>query len=152
LRLVSNRFRVQVTNELSNQLLNRTSSAGVSDPLEPQLLIEVFREWKSGDEDGSYFFSRDSRPINGKYLHHAHMIPANMQDELAKWDNNWRRHRKRTSDRYILYADGGVSYGFLLIALIDDPGAHKLWNPERRGEVEILEKVAENFANFGLLP
>ena len=80
------------------------------------------------------------------------MVPANMQDDLAKWDRNWCSYRKRTSDRYILYADGGMSYGFLLIALIEDPGAHELWNPDRRGEVNVLEAVAENFSNFGTLP
>jgi Toxin YafO, type II toxin-antitoxin system len=76
----------------------------------------------------------------------------NVQDDLARWNHNWRYHRKRTSDRYILYANGGISHGFLLIAIINDPGAHALWNEQNRAVLALMEGIAEQFCIFGRLP
>ena len=106
----------------------------------------------SGREDDSYFFSRNSAPANGKFLSHVHMVPVNLPEALELWNTNWQRHSRRVSDRYLFYADGGPSNGFLLIAMVDEPGAHEIWNPGRRSEIKTLEEVADRFYHFGEVP
>ena len=78
-------------------------------------LLEDFLEWKSsGEEDSSYFFARDGLNRGSKHLSHAHILPTVSEDKAA-WDFAYERFRKRTSDRYLFYVDGGLSYGYLLL-------------------------------------
>lgn len=138
---------VRVASKLKTQL----QSVG---PNAEQLLVGKFLEWKSSPED-HYWFSKDVRGDDG-YLFHVHLVPSNDPAARAKWDRLWSVHPKRPwsrrSDRYLLYADAGVTHGCLLIALIEDPGAHTLWSPAQRALREQFEIVAENFCVFGVIP
>jgi len=68
------------------------------------------------------------------------------------WDEAWSRYGKRTSDRYLFYTYGGARLGWLLLDLIDDPGAHLVWTLEYRAYRHTLEAWAEAFSDFGVLP
>lgn len=63
-----------------------------------------------------------------------------------------RGRGRRTSDRYLLYAYGGHREGYLLISVIDDPGAHELWAPQNKARRQALEEIAEAFCVFGTIP
>lgn len=138
-------MQVRVAAPLKAQLL-------AADPAAEAILVQKFTEWKSGHPDGHYWFSRDVRGDDGN-LYHVHLIPKNVPQERAEWDALWAKRRawQRRSDRYLLYADGG-RHGYLLIALIEDPGAHTLWTAAQRATREALEIVAENFVYFGQVP
>lgn len=118
--------------------------------LDPEILQADFIDWKSGDEDGSYFFARDGLNRDSKYLAHAHILPT-IQDALDKWNSAWSKHRKRTSDRYLFYVDGGLLFGYLLLDIVDDPGAHHVWKSEP-ARVKALEQAAEQFFMSGRMP
>lgn len=135
---------IQITEQLRQQLI----TSGLS----PQLLVQRFRDWKLGHPDHSYFFARESLPAKGYYLCHAHMVPINTPHELTLWNLHWRLHRRRTSDRYVLYAQGGQAHGILLIAIINDPGAHDLWAASSKEKLAVFEHIAEQFCIFGQLP
>lgn len=123
----------------------------LSQGLDPQVLLEDFKLWKSGDdEDDSYIFARDGLNRNSKYLAHAHMLPT-LEDALNSWNFAWTKHRKRTSDRYLFYVDGGLVYGYLLLDIVDDPGAHNVWKNEP-SKMAALERAAEQFFLSGLIP
>lgn len=137
--------RVRIAPQLVTQLQ--------ADGHDPGQLLSDFEEWKAGHPDDSYIFGHDSLGIGTKYLYHAHMVPLNVQAELQEWDKVWERGRgRRTSDRYLLYAYGGAREGYLLVAVIDDPGAHQLWAPQNRALRANLEQVAEDFCVFGTMP
>jgi len=137
--------RVRITPQLVAQLQ--------ANGRDPGQLLSDFEAWKAGREDDSYIFGHDSLGIGSKYLYHTHMVPLNDQVALDLWDKVWERGRgRRTSDRYLLYAYGGPREGYLLIAVIDDPGAHELWAPKNNGQRAALEEVAEDFCVFGSIP
>lgn len=52
----------------------------------------------------------------------------------------------------LLYADGTPSFGYLLITLINDPGAHTLWEVQNRQLVQLLERIADDFYHHGKAP
>ena len=81
------------------------------------------------------------------------MVPLNDELALLRWNTAWERGSgRRTSDRYVLYADGGTREGLLMIWIIDDPGAHDLWLPANKEYLSTLEDVAEQFCVFGRMP
>ena len=118
--------------------------------LTPQDLITDFQDWKSGHPDDHYLFGHDVRGIGSAYLLHAHMAPLTITADKVTWDAAWQKCRKRTSDRYVFYADGGSREGYLLVAVIDDPGAHAIW--QNAVAVSDFEQVAEDFCVFGNTP
>ena len=134
-------------------IVNVTSQLGThltATGQDPEVLKSKFLEWKSGAPDDHYWFSRE---VIGDFgLVHVHMIPMNEPEKRAKWDSDWSRHRKRRSDRYLLYADGGSQFGCLLIALIEDPGAHTLWSRAQKSQLSVFEKIADNFVHFRQIP
>lgn len=137
-------MKVKVSSELSSRL------AAIG-PTAEQTLIKDFTAWKSGkDEFGHYFFSRDKVE---KGLRHVHIVPKNNSVDLATWNRLWkaRRPHLRRSDRYLLYAHDNT-HGYLLIQIIDDPGAHNLWQPKNRAVLERYEIVADNFCFNGTVP
>lgn len=133
---------VQITKALENQLLG----AG-KDPTD---LLDDFSDWKDGYD--VYQFGRDSSNGKPPFFYHVHLVPVNDPDpnKLILWNKSWSKgwsSQKRTSDRYLLYVDGG-RFGFLLVALIEDPGAHLIW----KTGLGILNKIAEDFEFNGSLP
>lgn len=140
-------MQVHVAAPLKAQL--QAASAGAEAEL-----VQKFTEWKSGDPDDHYWFSKDVRGDDGN-LYHVHLVPNNVQADRKAWNVLWsqkpRRPWLRRSDRYLLYANGG-RHGFLLIALLEDPGAHQLWERASQKDREDFEIVAENFVYFGQVP
>lgn len=136
--------RVRLTTALQTQL----SDGGLS----ADTLRQDFSDWKDGLEDDSYFFGKDALNIKSSVLRHVHMVPLFVPEDQQRWDHAWAHHRKRTSDRYLFYADGGLASGFLLIALLDDPGAHGIWASQYRTVLMAWDAVADAFIHFGLCP
>jgi len=60
---------VHITSQLKAQLLTVGLHAA-------PLLIQKFVEWKSGHEDGHYWFSQNKLGDDGR-LFHVHLIPNN---------------------------------------------------------------------------
>jgi hypothetical protein len=138
-------MQVRLTQLLEQTLL----SAGDS----PQTLINLFTDWKSGPEDGSYHFGKDAFNRDSRLLRHVHMIPVGVPGDLAKWDAAWGRESKRTSDRFLFYADGGRPYGFLLIFIVNDPGAHGFLDDRaNKALLGKFEQIADDFVHFGTVP
>jgi len=140
-------MKVHVTSQLSAQLLAVSQHA-------ESVLVRKFIEWKSGLEDGHYWFSQNKLGDDG-LLFHVHLIPKNEPAARREWDRFWRgppvRPWRRRSDRYLLYADG-KRHGYLLIALLEDPGAHDLWLPLNRNLLQDFVVVADNFDFNGSVP
>ncbi|MGB4584776.1 MAG: type II toxin-antitoxin system YafO family toxin [Rhodoferax sp.] len=140
-------MKVHVTSQLSAHLLAVSQHA-------ESVLVRKFTEWKSGPDDGHYWFSQNKRGDDG-LLFHVHLIPNNEPAARKEWDRLWRgppvRPWRRRSDRYLLYADG-KRHGYLLIALLEDPGAHDLWQPLNRKMLEDFVVVADNFDFNGSVP
>lgn len=118
--------------------------------LSPATLIATFADWKSGGPDDHYQFGRDALGIGSAHLFHVHMVPLNDPAAWQAWDQAWRRYGRRTSDRYLFYADGGAREGFLLIAAIDDPGGHAIW--QQGAVLSQWEAIASDFCVFGIVP
>lgn len=117
--------------------------------LDPELLRKSFENFKAGDEFQHVLFCHDRGADPGCYLSHVHFIPTD-QAEQAKWlseYNNRHRRKLRTSDRYVLYAQSST-FGILLIDILDDPGAHSLWE-NRRTKLAGYEKTASDFCTHG---
>lgn len=115
-------------------------------------LAQEFAAWKAGGEDDHYDFGKDGLGINSKVLCHVHMVPKNVRGAQDAWDKAWARYGRRTSDRYLFYAYGGPRLGWLLLDVIDDPGAHKVWEDEQRDYRLQLEAWAQAFVDFGKVP
>ncbi len=112
-----------------------------------------FSEWKTGDEYGSYFFGKDGLGLFTQVLRHVHLVPLNDLHALRKWNTAWRRSPpgRKTSDRYLFYCDGG-RFGYLLIAIIGDPGAHEfLRTPDTRDLLDSIEVHAQEFVDSGTI-
>lgn len=132
--------------QLASQLITALTASGQ----DPEELKSNFTEWKSGEPEEHYWFSRDVKGDLG--LFHAHLIPRNDLEKRSQWDSDWGDYRKRRSDRYLLYANGGLRYGYLLIDVIEDPGAHDLWTSAQRRRLSNFETIADNFTYFGQVP
>lgn len=100
----------------------------------------------------SYEYGKVVGPLPGKYLWHAHMVPLTMQAELDRWDRDYERYTRCTSDRYLFYAKREPSVSYLLIDHVIDPGAHDLWLPKFKGAVDAMERAAEDFYFHGKIP
>lgn len=122
------------------------------DPALEGLFVAKFFEWKSGDEFNHYWFSNEKLGDDG-FLYHAHLIPQNVPESRSVWDYFWgrprERHRRR-SDRYILYARNSLG-DFLIVGIIDDPGAHLLWEKQNKHHLDSYVAAAENFVVFGVI-
>lgn len=138
-------MQVDVASALRQQLQAQSSSA-------ESILKAKFIEWKSQPGQDHYWFSRDVLG-DDKHLRHVHLIPNNVQPDRVAWDGFWSKNQssRRRSDRYLLYADRGMGR-YLLISLIEDPGAHALWEKSHTATRKAFEVVAENFVTFGQVP
>lgn len=117
--------------------------------LDPESLRKAFSDYKQGDESAHKLFCHDVGSDPGCYLRHVHFIPtdSDSQKDWLEMFKDRHKRKRRTSDRYVLYASD-ASYGFLLIDILDDPGAHNLWK-QRRTKLAGYEKVASEFCTFG---
>jgi Toxin YafO, type II toxin-antitoxin system len=121
------------------------------DGVDSSLFIQRFLEWKQSSEDDSYFFGKDGLNRGSSLVRHVHMVPIHLGMDETEWDKNWKFNRKRTSDRYLFYVDG-QQFGYLLLLLVDDPGAHAFLSSsdiEDRKMLSELERWADEFFYFG---
>lgn len=126
-------------------LFSTLESRGIA----PEFLRESFAAYKSGDEFSHKLFCHDIGSDPRCYLRHVHFIPTDPESQKV-WIDLYRdrfKRKRRTSDRYVLYAQD-KNYGFLLIDILDDPGAHDLWM-QRRTKLAGYEKIASDFCTFG---
>jgi len=130
---------VRITAALKNAL--------EADKLESNLFIETFKEWKSGDEYGSYHFGKDGAYVtplvNGdKYvLRHVHLVPVVNQKQLILWKKRWKIKGRKTSDRVLIYAQD-KQRNFLLIFILSEPDAHAVAEMKTQQHREIMEGFA----------
>lgn len=114
-----------------------------------ELIREEFSAYKSGGEFDHEWFCHEVGPDPGKFLRHVHFIPTNPADE-AEWLTDFQdkhKYRRRTSDRYVLYAHD-ARHGYLIIDILDDPGAHDLWMA-RHTKLPKYELAATDFCTYG---
>lgn len=120
---------------------------GLKDTIED--IREEFASYKLGNEFDHQWFCHDVGADPGKYLRHVHFIPTAPQSE-AQWLSDFEdrhRYKNRTSDRYVLYACD-PRHGYLIIDILDDPGAHDLWKA-RHTHLPKYELAATDFCTYG---
>ena len=123
--------------------------------------IRAFAHWKSNwpsREYASVHFGKDAYyrapPVAGQFnrLRHVHLRP--MVDSLAAslWDYWFRRGKRKTSNRVLVYAHDTRTDCYLLIYILVEPTAHRIaaMRTERdRRFMEKLAAVAEAFLDDG---
>lgn len=123
------------------------------DGLDPLLFAEDFAHWKSGDEYGSYFFGKDCAYIKPDVdgvpyvLRHVHLVPLGDEDQLIKWNKNWKFQTRKTSDRALVYVSDEKG-NHLLIFILDEPDAHDIAAMKTAEHREIMEGLAHVAAAF----
>lgn len=128
--------------------------------LDPLTLTDNFAKWKSLGDAGEYEscqFGKDGeyvRPTrNGaRVLRHVHLPPATSPQALTRWESDFARRRRKTSDTCLVYAQDRF-YGYLLIYIAQEPHGHELSamvTPESTRLMNQFADVAEAFINDGL--
>lgn len=139
-------MKVRMTEQLREELIALEA--------DPETFLKAFHDWKSRGpqgEDDEYLFGKDaeySRPlVNGKrVLRHVHLVPED-EEALRRWNWAWSRGGRRVSDLALVYANGG-RHGYLLIAILWEPTAHKvasMQSADDRAFMEDMAHVAEKF-------
>lgn len=111
--------------------------------------IQLFEQWKMQGEDESYFFGKDSYFIVPSNLKHVHLVPILNQNSLSQWNKNWEKGSRRTSDRFLIYAEDNERY--LLIAILPEPTAHafvKMETPQSKTLMSLFSQVADDFIYY----
>lgn len=120
----------------------------------------LFADWKNlgpNGEDEFYEFGKDvpyEKPhVNGQknVLMHVHLVPIVDIEQKEKWDKNWKRHSRRTSNRSLVYVNDG-SKQFLLIDIIPEPDGHeipKMLTQEHKDIMEFYAEIADKFIYSG---
>lgn len=120
-----------------------------------ELFISQFKSWKesgSAGEDSNYLFGKDSSYasplVDGKkyQLQHVHLVPIIDVEQKVKWNLNWKRGSRRTSDKVLVYAKDKDNY--LLIAILPEPTAHQVAKMENAVDKDIMTSFAEIAAQF----
>lgn len=143
-------MRTQATAYLRAQLI----SLGHAE----RAFCDAFHAWKSSFPSGEYsspLFGKDgaytSPKLQGGDLRHVHLAPVADQAALARWLTQHRRRGRKVSDRVLVYASSDYS-GHLLIAILDEPGAHdiaRMATPEDAQIMRRLARIADDFLCFG---
>jgi mRNA interferase YafO len=117
-------------------------------------LCARFEAWKkSSDEYSSYFFGKDGKYIaptvaGNKYiLCHVHIVPILDEKQLSLWNRAWKHGKRKTSDRALVYVSDNRG-NFLLIAILEEPNAHKVADMKTQQDKELMvffATVAEEF-------
>lgn len=108
--------------------------------------IQLFEQWKIQGEDESYFFGKDSYFVVPSNLKHVHLVPILNQNSLSQWNKNWERGSRRTSDRFLIYAEDNTRY--LLIAILPEPTAHafvKMETAQSKKLMSLFSQAADDF-------
>ncbi len=140
---------VRITTVLENKL----KSGG----LDSRLFVKSFKDWKSGEEYGSFYFGKDGKyftPSVGGVtyvLRHVHLVPIVDQTKLNAWKNNWRHRSRKTSDRVLVYVQDNRG-NYLLITILPEPGSHQIARMETQQDRDLMERfalIAEAFIDHG---
>jgi Toxin YafO, type II toxin-antitoxin system len=126
-----------------------------SDMAKVNQLVSDFQEWKGfgpSGEDDHKVFGKDGANRDERYVRHVHLIPASDPAKRKQWETAFERFRKRTSDIYLVYADGTPAHGYLLIDQLLDPGAHDIWSPVYKSTRLAWQAMADAFIHFGTVP
>lgn len=117
-------------------------------------LVADFLDWKNGGEDDHRAFGRDGGNRDEADVRHVHLIPASDPEARKKWVDAFNKYRKRTSNIYLVYADGTPTYGYLLIDILhdDDPGAHAIWDAKYKPTRLIWQAMANQFKFSAAVP
>ena len=123
--------------------------------LGPEKLLADFERWKTiQGEYGSYFFGKDGGYIapkvdgNPYVLRHVHLPPMTDREQLDKWNLDWKRKSRKTSNRVLVYCQDGSDY--LLIYVLPEPDAHEIARMENAADRATMigfARVAEAFVN-----
>lgn len=117
-------------------------------------LVSDFKAWKlkGGGDDDHKIFARDGGNRDEPAVRHVHLMPTSNRKERIKWINAYQNYSKRTSDIYLIYADGTPTYGYLLIDVLHDPGAHGIWKSSYKSTRSIWQVMADEFKFNGNVP
>jgi hypothetical protein len=134
------------------QASSQLTAAFIAQNISLNDFILDFDYWKAlpGDQETDVF-GRDGANRGSKYFRHVHIVPLHDAAALARWDDNFENGRRKKSNRYLFYVDGGPAYGYLLLAIIDDPiaagdeGAHEIWKPHNADLLAELNALADDF-------
>lgn len=138
--------------QASTKLIDSFLAAGL-DEIHVQEFIRDFDFWKSFPaEVETDVFARDGANRGSSYLRHVHIVPLNDKEALARWNRNYENGDGNRSDRYLFYVNGGAAFGYMLLAVINDPGAHNIWAPENKDLLAEFERLAEDFYYNGVVP
>lgn len=128
--------------------------------LDPNIFAAEFDHWKSrgpNGEYGSYLFGKDGAYIapgvNGapNILRHVHLVPLKDVAKLNRWDKDWFRRARKSSDRHLVYVSDPY-YGHLLLWILDEPGSHDIAlmrTPEDKELMNQFAAVAGHFIQTG---
>ncbi|MDK4696635.1 type II toxin-antitoxin system YafO family toxin [Kingella negevensis] len=113
--------------------------------------MQRFKEWKKAESE-SFLFGKDgayiSPKVNGEsyVLRHVHLVPLLDVEQLAKWQQNWQRGSRRTSNRALVYAQD--NHRFLLIDILPEPVAHEIAqmkNEQAKKMMLLFAQIAESY-------
>lgn len=122
-----------------------------------QVFCAEFSEWRRVGKhvlfgrDGPY---RKPKLRDDGALMHVHLIPSLQKWEADRWMRLWKQGRpasQRTSDQALVYAENNAG-DYLLIAILDEPGAHAVSDmrtPENKAVMEGFAAVADAFRYDG---
>ena len=111
---------------------------------------DFFGDWKargSAGEYDNYFFGKDGAYVGIKMdaphgmLMHAHLVPILDPVAFARWERDWARRSRKTSDRALIYADDGHG-NYLLIYVLDEPTAHAIASMATQQDKETMQAFA----------
>ena len=123
----------------------------------PEAFAAEFEKWRNDGEYSSYFFGKDGLYIaptlsdGSMGLRHVHLVPLANAQQLRRWNVQWLRRGRKTSDRVLVYAQD-PTHGYLLIYILNEPEAHevaKMLTPDSALLMGKLIKIAETFIYTG---
>jgi len=117
-------------------------------------LVDAFKWWKesTGREFQSPIFGKDAALFSPKVggrayaLRHCHLVPLNDANALKAWARSHRFGSRKVSDRVLIYVQQDDD--FLLIDIVDDPGAHALMRMTDKQGKSFMLKCAEEAEAF----
>jgi len=124
-----------------------------------QVFCDEFAQWRKTGRH--VLFGKDDpyyKPLvdGGKNLMHVHLMPSLNPGDNELWMKRWRLKRPashRTSDHVLVYVEDDFG-DTLLIAILDEPGAHAIQDmrtPENKATMEGFAAVAEAFRANGAI-
>ena len=140
---------VHVTTALERQLAKLNES--------PDDLRHAFQVWKRGSEYSSYYFGKDGAYVSPRFssgemcLRHVHLAPIQDPSALLRWNEQWKRRSRKTSDRVLVYASD-ATHGHLLIYILQEPTAHDVAAMRTEAHALLMKKltrIAERFVASG---